>query len=511
MNIMKKAILYLRFSDTKQIGNTSIETQEQVCRNTCLAEGFEVVGVVKNEAVSASKTNTQRVIELLDFCKQKQGKFDVLMVFKLDRFARSQEQHHWLRGQLMKIGIILRSATERIDESPSGRLVEGVLAAVNEYDNEIKRERVKLSMWKRVEQGLWPWIPPTGYKTNRAEGVKLSPNIFDESCCEAVKEIFSRYSSGLYTKSELAKEYTKKRIKDYKERTIKFSKQTIDHILNNQFYIGLLKNNDGIYIKGLHEPLIEVSLFEQCQVIQSGLSNHTTRKRLYNHPDFPLRRFVLCGMCRKPLTGCWAKSGKYPYYYCLNKGCAKFSQMIRKSDLENEFVDYMKNIKPSGKVVSRFRSVFIKRYEERQQEIKGDYSRQMENIQKLEREEAWIIEKAKKGVLPDHLVKEQISELEKKITVAKMELTEKHGEELDVDALLSYAESFIRTVDNAWFDAPSEVKIRLQRAIFPEGVSYHYPGYSNSKISPIFEVIRSFATQKYESVTPLGLEPRFLG
>ncbi len=179
----KRAILYLRFSDPKQMGNTSIETQTQVCKNSCLAEGFEVVETIKNEAVSANKTNTQRIIDLLDFCKERKGKFEVLMVFKLDRFARGQEQHHWLRGQLLKMGIILRSATERIDESPSGKLVEGVLAAVNEYDNEIKKERVKLAMWARVEQGLWPWGPPIGYKPEqRPAGVKLLPHILDYNC-----------------------------------------------------------------------------------------------------------------------------------------------------------------------------------------------------------------------------------------------------------------------------------------------------------------------------------------
>ena len=158
----KKAILYLRFSDTKQYGNTSIDSQEKICRNACEVESYSVVKIIKNEAVSASKTNTQRVAELLEFCKERKGKFDVLMVYKLDRFARSQEQHHWLRGQILKLGVILRSATEKIDESPSGRLVEGVLAAVNEYDNEVKRERVKIAMWSRVEHGLYPWSPPTG-------------------------------------------------------------------------------------------------------------------------------------------------------------------------------------------------------------------------------------------------------------------------------------------------------------------------------------------------------------
>src|SRR3989344_5394659 len=129
---MKKSIIYIRISSDRQIDNTSLDTQEEITRSYCKRELFEVIDIHKHEAVSAKETNEKRVAELLEFVKSKQGKFEVLVVFKLDRFARSQEQHHWLRGQLMKLGVILRSATERIDESPSGRLIEGVLAAVNE-------------------------------------------------------------------------------------------------------------------------------------------------------------------------------------------------------------------------------------------------------------------------------------------------------------------------------------------------------------------------------------------
>ncbi|MEZ4676438.1 MAG: recombinase family protein [Caldilineaceae bacterium] len=82
--------------------------------------------------------------------------------------SRSQEQHHWLRGQITAMGIHLRSATERIDESPSGRLVEGVLAAVNEYDNAVRKERVKLAMWRLMDDGIWAWgHPPLGYKREK--------------------------------------------------------------------------------------------------------------------------------------------------------------------------------------------------------------------------------------------------------------------------------------------------------------------------------------------------------
>lgn len=507
----KRAILYLRFSDPKQIGNTSIETQEKVCRNACLAEGFEIVEIVKNEAVSANKTNTQRVAELLEFCKKKRGKFDVLMVFKLDRFARGQEQHHWLRGQLLRMDIILRSATERIDESPSGKLVEGVLAAVNEYDNEVKKERVKLAMWARVEQGLWPWGAPTGYKEVREPGIKLLPRIIDETCKDEVIRIFERYSTGAVNKTDLAKELSKKVIRNFEGKRVKFSKQSIDNILNNIYYTGFLRNKDGRLVPGKHQKLIDISLYEKCQQVQKGLSNHATRKRQHQHPDFPLRRFVLCGHCSQPLTACWAKSGRYPYYYCYNKACQKFSVSIKKVDIETRFKAYISKVKPADDFIPVFNAVFIKRYEQREKEIKGDYLDQLEEIKKLQKDEDYYVQSGKDGILPPHVVKKNVDEVEDKITLAKLRLTEIHTEELDVNALLNFAYDFIRTVENVWYYAPIEYKIKLQRLIFPKGLTYTERGFSNSKISRAFNLISDIATSQSNVVTPLGFEPRCLG
>ena len=147
-----------------------------------------------------------------------------------------------------------------------------------------------------------------------------------------------------------------------------------------------------------------------------------TRKRIYQNPDFPLRRFVLCGGCGQPLTACWSKSahsGRYAYYYCTNKDCHRYSEMIRKADLENEFSVYLKNIKPRDEFIERFNEVFIQRYHEREQEIRGGYLRQIDEIKEMEVEEQWLIRKGKDGILPDHVLKQQFDDLEQKVDFGK--------------------------------------------------------------------------------------------
>lgn len=180
---------------------------------------------------------------------------------------------------------------------------------------------------------------------------------------------------------------------------------------------------------------------------------------------------------------------------------------LKKSDLENEFLAYIKEVKPSEDFIPVFHKVFIKKYEEKEKNIKSDYFRQLEEIKQLEQEEEWIVEKSKKGVLPDHIVKKQVDEIESKLTFAKMHLTDIHAEELDVNALLAFGYEFIRTIEYAWSEAPIEYKLKLQRLIFPEGLKYHYNGFSNSRLSPAFKLISQFAPSQSNVVTRQGFEP----
>jgi hypothetical protein len=66
-------------------------------------------------------------------------------------------------------------------------------------------------------------------------------------------------------------------------------------------------------------------------------------------------------------------------------------------------------------------------------------------------------------------------------------------------------------MDKLWFDAEPSAKIKFQRLIFPEGVFYNYPGFSNRKLPPVFEIIDDIATKNISDVTLPGFEPGLLG
>lgn len=77
--------------------------------------------------------------------------------------------------------------------------------------------------------------------------------------------------------------------------------------------------------------------------------------------DFPLRQFVLCNDCQKPLTACWSKSGsgvKHPYYLCPTKGCASYRKSIRRDEIEGAFADVVRTLQPSEALVTIAAAMF---------------------------------------------------------------------------------------------------------------------------------------------------------
>ncbi len=104
------------------------------------------------------------------------------------------------------------------------------------------------------------------------------------------------------------------------------------------------------------------------------------------------------------------------------------------------------------------------------------------------------------------MLKTQLDEIENKISLAKLELSDTHSEGIELDELLAYARAFIPTCDLAWYVGIFEAKQNYQRMIFPSGVKYHFNAFSNSELGLPFELIATFATKKSTDVSPERFE-----
>src|SRR3990167_2876034 len=159
-----KGIVYTRVSSDEQIKGTSLDFQEEICRNYCKDRGIEVLAVFREEGASAKSADRKEFLRAIELCRKNKGKMEAFVVAKVDRFARNTEDNFFVRKRLLDYGVTLHSVTEPIGNSPTGKFVETVLAASSEFDNAIRKQRCTDGMLSRLKQGLWPWRPPIGYR-----------------------------------------------------------------------------------------------------------------------------------------------------------------------------------------------------------------------------------------------------------------------------------------------------------------------------------------------------------
>ena len=121
---MVGAVIYVRVSTKEQTENLSLPTQLRACEEYCRRQGYEVLERFHEEGESAKTTDRSQLQNLLTFCRLNKGCVHFVVVFNLTRFARDKYDHFALRSHLQSLGISLRSATEPIDDTSTGKLME---------------------------------------------------------------------------------------------------------------------------------------------------------------------------------------------------------------------------------------------------------------------------------------------------------------------------------------------------------------------------------------------------
>ena len=149
--ITRRAAIYVRVSTSKQ----TTENQQHVLERACADRGWEIAAVYDDTGQSGAKASRPALDEMLRDATR--GRFDVVLIWKLDRLGRSVIDLHNNAEHLKACGVDLCAYTQAIDTStPTGKLMFTVLAAVAEFERETIIERIN-----------------TGLETARRKGVRL--------------------------------------------------------------------------------------------------------------------------------------------------------------------------------------------------------------------------------------------------------------------------------------------------------------------------------------------------
>ena len=499
----QKAIVYTRVSTAEQVREgLSLEAQEHSCREYCKSKGYEVVQVFVEQGESAKTANRTKLKELLKYCRDHKN-IDYLIVNKLDRFSRNAADSLQMRDVLAAMGVKLRSVSEQIDDSPFGKFAGHVLAGLAELDNSTRTERCVTGMRQKLEMGCWTFSPPLGYRFGK-DPIGNKNLVHDPESAPFVRLAFERMASGEYTQEEILQELTKKGVRSRKGE--KLSKQTLHGLLRRPVYSGRIMVEEwGIDVQGSFTPIVSPELFKRVQMVLDGKRPHISPYNR-NREDFPLRRFVRCAECGAPLTGSWSKGRNkhYAYYHCL-EGCTRIS----KDELEADFVEYLRKLKPTSEYFGLFKEIVRDVWKSKQAESYETQARCERNLNDL-RSRRTKLEKAfvYDGHIDAETFRKMNAELREEILTLEMELADAKSESLEVESLIEYAENIVLNAPDFWRTASLDQKQRFQQVLFPESIEYSSGKFGTTATCLFFSGIEAKDDEKEEMVGPWGLEPQ---
>ena len=325
------AVIYARYSSDNQ-REESIEGQIRECTAYAEKNGITIVKHYIDRAISAKTDNRPEFQQMIKDSDKKL--FDIVLVWKLDRFARNRYDSARYKTQLKKNGVKLMSATEIISEGPEGIILESVLEGYAEHYSADLSEKVIRGMTENALKGKFTGgAIPFGYIINADHRFEIDP-----LTAPFVAETFQRYNDG-QTMREIRDWLNEKGVKNQRGGLMTFN--TIQHMLNNRRYIGELKYRD-VLIPDAIPSIVSAELFNDVQ--EKIAKNKKAPARRKAEDDYLLTTKLFCGYCGALMFGesGTSRTGEvHRYYKCAtakkHKGCKK--KTVRKQWLEDLVVN----------------------------------------------------------------------------------------------------------------------------------------------------------------------------
>lgn len=231
------------------------------------------------------------------------GLYDVLLVYRVDRFARSLKVLVHLLEELDQAGVAFRSATEPIDTSTAtGRMLVQLLGVFAEFERATIIDRVVAGMERKAARGGWPGgSRPYGLRLDVDGRLSCEPTEFP-----IVEWIFTRYAVDRCGAASIAGELNSDGLRTRAGKP--WSAKVVLDVLRNRAYLGEVSFR-GTWHQSSAEPLLDPVLFEKVQTILARRGEGYDRRFADTHPHYLLTGLITCGRCGRRYVGT-AATGK---------------------------------------------------------------------------------------------------------------------------------------------------------------------------------------------------------
>jgi len=330
---VKRAVIYLRVSSTQQAEKDfdaegfSIPGQREACTREARKLKAEVVDEYIDLGESGTTAKRPALRAMLD--RLKRGDIDYVIVHKVDRLARNRADDVEIVMAIRQAGAQVVSATENIDETPSGLLLHGIMSSIAEFYSRNLAAEVMKGTTQKAKSGGTPFRAPIGYLNSRVivDNREVRTISLDPVRAPLVREAFALYAGGDYSLAELAAIMEDRGLRSRPTRraaTRALRAKDWQSTLRNSYYVGIVSYDGKVY-PGRHEPLVDAATFQEVQDLLE--SKRVSGERPWRHFHY-LRGSIYCLECNRRLTFTKAtgNGGVYEYFVCYGKQHANCSQ-----------------------------------------------------------------------------------------------------------------------------------------------------------------------------------------
>ena len=329
-----KAVIYARYSSDNQ-REESIEGQIRECTAFAEKNGITILRHYIDRAFSAKTDNRPEFQNMIK--DSSQGLFEMVLVWKLDRFSRNRYDSAHYKAILKKNNVKVVSATEKISEGSEGILMESILEGFAEYYSADLSEKIVRGMTENALKHKYNGGGKTiGYVIDKDQCFQIDP-----LTAPLVLEAYKRYDKGT-TMKEIRDWMNEQGFRNSRGNPIAYS--GVEHILSNRRYIGEYRYRD-IVVPGGIPQIVPQDLFDRVQTRLE--KNKRAPARFKAEDEYILSGKLFCGYCGEVMVGesGTGRNGVHHYYKCSSikrklKTCSK--KTVKKAWLEDKIIQRIK-------------------------------------------------------------------------------------------------------------------------------------------------------------------------
>lgn len=359
---MLRAAIYCRVSTEEQATEgMSINAQKKTLIDYAQRNHMVVVDEFVDEGVSARTADRPQFQRMISAAKKKPRPFDLILIHKTDRFARNREDAIVYKSLLRRdCGIDVRSVTEQFEDSPTGKLLEGMMEVMAEFYSLNLAQEVMKGMKEKASYGKALGMAPFGYRIGEDGRLEVVP---EEAA--VVRWIFETYTQGEEgLRAITGRLHTEGSLRFGPAGTkFKWSSVGLRNMLTNPAYTGRMVWNrrDGtkkkrmrnpenwIVVEDAHEAIIDQETFELSgQLLKSRRGVRSPAE------DHVLRGMVKCAECGGGMSYYrmrWKKRSTGEIIYKPQLSCSRYHHSrtcyynhVSVEEIESAVFSYLKRI-----------------------------------------------------------------------------------------------------------------------------------------------------------------------